>query len=181
MSGPVRSEEDCAEFLQGCKKQYHDARHHCYAYILGEKGEVFKCSDDGEPGHSAGDPILGQIRSMGLTNTMVVVARYFGGTKLGVSGLITAYRTSAAEALSGNNIAEIVLRDKIRIAYPYTSTNLVMRFISDMDSKIESNEYTEDCKVTILVPRNLVSKAMKQLQVLEQRSLIHSVQQYQSS
>ena len=103
---PVKTEDEVKERLEETRKTYYDARHHCYAYILGHEGTQFRANDDGEPNHSAGDPILGQIRSKELTNTLVIVVRYFGGTKLGVSGLINAYKTAAALALDNTSIEE---------------------------------------------------------------------------
>src|SRR5690242_5641679 len=96
---PVSSESDVKKVLESLRKEYFDARHHCFAWILGPEKKLFRAFDDGEPNHSAGDPILGQIRSRNLTNVLVVVVRYFGGTKLGVGGLISAYKTAASDAL----------------------------------------------------------------------------------
>lgn len=98
----VSNEDDVKKTVAELKKKYYDARHYCYAYVLGDQSEIYRAKDDGEPGHSAGDPILGQIRSKKLTNTLIVVVRYFGGTKLGVGGLIHAYKTAAADAIENN-------------------------------------------------------------------------------
>lgn len=109
---PVHHEEDIKEKLDILRKKYYDARHHCYAYVLGKDKEIFRANDDGEPNHSAGDPILGQIKSNQLTNILIVVVRYFGGVKLGVGGLISAYRTAAAEAISNNVIVEAIVKKR---------------------------------------------------------------------
>src|SRR5690554_2132633 len=126
---PVDNEEEIKEILETLKKQYHDARHHCYAYILGKDGQNFRANDDGEPGHSAGDPILGQIRSNNLTNTLIVVVRYFGGTKLGVGGLVTAYKTAATEAILANEIITETVTLKVNFQFDYIDMNEVMRII----------------------------------------------------
>ncbi|MCR9253386.1 MAG: YigZ family protein [bacterium] len=143
----VKSEEDVKDRIAELKKSYYDARHHCYAYVLGIKKRNSRANDDGEPGHSAGDPILGQIKSMDLTNTLVVVVRYFGGTKLGVSGLITAYKTAAFEALNVAEIEEIEITEDLVLQFPYESTNEVMRLLKDYNVNIRNQVFEADCKV----------------------------------
>lgn len=145
---PVVSEEDIKEKLDLLRKQYYDARHHCYAYILGAHGQKYRANDDGEPNHSAGDPILGQIRSRDLTNTLVVVVRYFGGTKLGVSGLISAYKIAAAEALDKAGVVEVAITDVVKIWYPYEKTNEVMRLLAEFNVGILAQSFTERCELT---------------------------------
>lgn len=152
---PVASEEAVREQLEELRKSYYDARHHCYAYRLGHEGENFRANDDGEPGHSAGDPILGQIKSRDLTNTLVVVIRYFGGTKLGVSGLINAYKTAAAEALEQNENVRYEITQMIRFSFPYEEMNRVMKLCKDLDLQIKDQAYTEQC---ILDAKVVVSK-----------------------
>ncbi len=143
----VKSEEDVKDRIAELKKSYYDARHHCYGYVLGIKTRNSRANDDGEPGHSAGDPILGQIKSMDLTNTLVVVVRYFGGTKLGVSGLITAYKTAAYEALNVAEIEEIEITEDLVLQFPYESTNEVMRLLKDYNVNIRNQVFEADCKV----------------------------------
>ena len=111
----VSSGEEVRARLQYLRKQYFDAHHHCYGYLIGLENPSFRANDDGEPGHSAGDPILGQIRSFQSTNCLVVVIRYFGGTKLGVSGLVNAYKTAAAEALSKAKKEEVIVSMQTRV------------------------------------------------------------------
>ena len=136
--------------LTELRQQFYDARHHCYAYVLGTgQNETYRANDDGEPNHSAGDPILGQIRSMNLTDTLVVVIRYFGGTKLGVSGLIHAYKTAAAEALKNSGTRKIFMRTWYSIKYPYDSTNEVMRLINDSEAEVGEQEFTENCLTSV--------------------------------
>lgn len=143
----VTSEKDIKVKLEELRKTYHDARHHCYAYVLGKSGEKTRANDDGEPNHSAGDPILGQIRSKNLTNTLIVVIRYFGGTKLGVSGLIHAYKTAAEEAIELNSIIEEPIVDELFWAFEYSEMNEVMKLVKDFDIKITNQGY--DSKSTL--------------------------------
>lgn len=146
---PVRSEEEVKEKQAVLKKKYYDARHHCYAFVIGRDGDYFRASDDGEPNHSAGDPILGQIRSHNLTNTLIVVVRYFGGTKLGVSGLINAYKTSAALAIEENEIIEEQVKEQVSIHFPYPVMNDVMKLVKLHELEIVDQEMTLDCKMTL--------------------------------
>ena len=164
---PVKTEEEIKEILEELHKKYYDARHHCYAYILGAKGEKYRANDDGEPNHSAGDPILGQIRSKELTNTLVVVVRYFGGTKLGVSGLISAYKIAAAEALEANRIIEEVIKDTISIRYPYESTNEVMRLVKEYEPDIVAQEFTADCYLQLAVRKSLYEPLLEKLEKVD--------------
>lgn len=143
---PVRSEEEIKSYLDALRKQYYDARHHCYAYIIGLKNQSFRANDDGEPNHSAGDPILGQIRSKKLTNCLVVVVRYFGGTKLGVGGLIHAYKTAAEEALNQVKIQVIHSQTHFRIKFGYDQTSEVERALSEFEINYENKTYTADCE-----------------------------------
>ncbi|MEQ9100061.1 MAG: YigZ family protein [Imperialibacter sp.] len=144
---PVRTEDDIKHRLDDLRKQYYDARHHCYAYILGNKSDKYRANDDGEPNHSAGDPILGQLRSKDLTNTLVVVVRYFGGTKLGVSGLITAYKTAAKEALDAAEVIETTIKDEVLIDFTYEQTSDVMRLAKEFGLEIEGQTFQEMCSL----------------------------------
>ena len=143
---PVESIADVKDRIAELKKKHFDARHYCFGHII-ENGnqQSIRANDDGEPGHSAGDPILGQIRSFELTNTLVVVVRYFGGTKLGVSGLIHAYKSAAEEALQNARIKTVEIKTKFRLQYGYEKTNDVMRITSDFGVEILSQEFVEDC------------------------------------
>ena len=146
---PIEEEDEVKEILTRLKKKYYDARHHCYAYIFGKHGEKYRANDDGEPGHSAGDPILGQIRSKQLTNTLVVVVRYFGGTKLGIGGLINAYKTAAADALEGNQIVEKLILAEIKVQFEYPQMNQVMRIIKDRDLTIIDQKLEMSCEMIL--------------------------------
>ncbi len=145
----VHDEEEIREKIADLRKKYFDARHHCYAYILGESGDKYRANDDGEPGHSAGDPILGQIRSHGLTNTLIVVVRYFGGTKLGVSGLIHAYKTAAQKAIESNEIVEKLMLANVCIEYEYPLMNQVMKVVKDHELTLISQKLDLTCAMTL--------------------------------
>ncbi|MFY0655068.1 MAG: YigZ family protein [Cyclobacteriaceae bacterium] len=145
---PIESAVDVKEKLGELKKQYFDARHHCFAFILNANKQVTtRANDDGEPGHSAGDPILGQIKSFELENVLVVVVRYFGGTKLGVSGLIHAYKTAAEDALANAKIKTIVVKQCVEITYPYNKTNEVMRLAAEFEIEIKEHIFEADCLI----------------------------------
>ena len=146
---PVTDFEQIKSVLEGLKKEYFDARHHCYAWVLGTDKKQFKVFDDGEPNHSAGDPIYGQIRSKNLTNVLVVVVRYFGGVKLGVSGLITAYKTAAADALNQAAITEQFVVRRYTIEYNYPETSLVMSLVKDFELTLIGQEFKEQCQITV--------------------------------
>ncbi len=148
---PVLSEEMIREKVEILRKQYHDARHHCFAYILGVDHDQYRAYDDGEPNHSAGDPILGQLRSRDLTNTLVVVVRYFGGTKLGVSGLINAYKTAAASALDKNDIIDKKVMITFLIDFPYGQVNAVMHLVKVFDLEILEQHFMSTCQMKVAV------------------------------
>jgi uncharacterized YigZ family protein len=133
---PVKNEEEIKANLAFLKKEYHDARHHCFAWILGPEKNSVRAFDDGEPNHSAGDPILGQIRSKNLTNVLVVVVRYFGGVKLGVGGLISAYKEAAQDALQKAVIVEEEVMDLFCIKYPYDAIPEVMKMVKEYSLQI---------------------------------------------
>ena len=148
---PVESDEEIREHLQQLRKQYYDARHHCYAWMLGPEKKMFRANDDGEPNHSAGDPILGQIRSRDLTNILVVVVRYFGGVKLGVGGLIAAYKFATDDALQNAIIIERQVELNIKLNFAYEFTPEVMRMIKDFELKIIEQNFTNSCEMTLVV------------------------------
>tara|TARA_Y100001972_G_scaffold129098_1_gene194163 strand:+ start:3542 stop:4144 length:603 start_codon:yes stop_codon:yes gene_type:complete len=143
---PVSDAETIRKILEEIKKKYHDARHHCYAYIMGMQDQVFKANDDGEPNHSAGDPILGQIRAFGLTNVLVVVVRYFGGIKLGVGGLVTAYKTAAEDALMQAKTMEIYPTESFSLQFPYELTGEMESLFNDFQIDFKEKSFTENCR-----------------------------------
>ena len=129
---PVASEEEIKRHLERIRKEYYDARHHCYAYRLGLAGDVWRMNDDGEPSSTAGRPIFGQIQSVGLSDILIVVVRYFGGIKLGVPGLINAYRSAAADAISNGRIVEKTATELFSVTFDYAGMDRVMRVLKDM-------------------------------------------------
>ncbi len=148
---PVETEEEVREIVASLKKEYHDARHHCYAYRLGYKGDRFRANDDGEPSGSAGRPILGQIDSMGLSDVLVVVVRYFGGIKLGIPGLIRAYKTSTADALGQAEIIEKVAGKRFRLTFDYLSMNRVMKVLKDLGLTPVGQDFGLQCSLEVRV------------------------------
>jgi len=149
---PVMSAADIKEHLEALRKEYFDARHHCYAWMLGPEQKQFRAADDGEPNHSAGDPILGQIRAKGLTDVLVVVVRYFGGIKLGVGGLITAYKTAAEDALRQAIIVQKEVLETVSLVYDYAATPEVMKLIKDFTVQIVEQDFTEQSRMTLRLP-----------------------------
>lgn len=166
LASPVANTEDIENKLLEIKKQYHDARHHCYAYVLGYDSDIYRANDDGEPNHSAGDPILGQIKSFNLTNTLVVVVRYFGGTKLGVSGLINAYKTSTKDALDVAIVITKKITKPITLTFPYQSTNEAMKLVNDMDIKVGNQSFDTDCQIDGLIPIQNMDSVSKKVKLL---------------
>jgi len=148
---PVITEEDVKERLSEIRNKYHDARHHCFAYVLGYDKSAFRYNDDGEPSGTAGRPIYGQINSKDLTNTLVVVVRYFGGVKLGVRGLINAYKAAASDALLQVDIITKTVNEIFSIEFDYLMMNSVMKIIKDADLKILSQDFQLDCKLEYIV------------------------------
>ncbi len=144
---PVQTEDDIKKHLEALRKTYFDARHHCYAWMLGPEKKLFRAADDGEPNHSAGDPILGQIRSRDITDVLVVVVRYFGGIKLGVGGLITAYRAATEDALQQAVVLEKEVYTPVTLLYDYAATPEVMRLVKEYDLTIIAQDYQERCRL----------------------------------
>jgi uncharacterized YigZ family protein len=148
---PINNEEEVKPLIDQLKKSHHQARHWCYAWVLGKSYERFRANDDGEPSNSAGAPIHGQLQSFDLTNVLVVVVRYFGGTKLGVGGLINAYRTGAQLALDAAIIAERTIDIVFDIEFEYPLLNKVMRLIKDHDVNIIKQEMMLHCHFTLSI------------------------------
>jgi uncharacterized YigZ family protein len=149
---PVANEEEIRERLDVLSKTYYDARHICYAWMLGFEGEHYRANDDGEPNHTAGDPILNQIRSFGYTHILVAVIRYFGGTKLGASGLINAYKTAAREALEQASAREYRLGLRVKFILGYEAISEVMRIISDLNMQLLEQSYLEQIEIQAILP-----------------------------
>lgn len=148
---PVRSEEEIREHLDALRKRFFDATHHCYAWRLGPHGEAFRANDDGEPSGTAGKPILGQLLSNNLTDCLVVVVRYFGGTKLGVPGLIAAYREATADVIAQAQIVERTVDRQVTVDFPYVAMNDIMRVVKELQPRIEAQEFDNLCTMRLSI------------------------------
>jgi uncharacterized YigZ family protein len=148
---PISNEEDVKEIISELKKQHHSARHWCYAYQIGTENPSYRANDDGEPNNSAGMPIYGQIQSFDLTNVLIVVVRYFGGVKLGVGGLISAYKTAAQMALENSIIIEKTIDKYFIIKFDYKNMNKVMRIIKEKNLEIVNQKMELDCEIEISI------------------------------
>jgi len=146
---PVSDDNGIKSVLEGIRKEHHEARHNCYAYLLGNEGETWRANDDGEPSGTAGRPILGQIRSIGITNVLVVVSRYFGGTLLGVSGLINAYKSAAASALGSAEIIDHIVHESYEITFPWAAMNEVMKIIKEENIIQTDHTFDLECRMSI--------------------------------
>ena len=155
---PVNNEEAIKNHIEQLKKEHHTARHWCYAWQLGKKYEHFRANDDGEPNNSAGMPIYGQLQSFNVTNTLVVVVRYFGGTKLGVGGLIQAYKTGAQMALESSEIVERTIDVEFQLNFGYPEMNTVMRIIKDENIRITSQKMELACEMHIAIRKKEAEK-----------------------
>ena len=146
---PVSDQEEIKTILEIIRKEHHEARHHCFAWMTGHNRLNWRVSDDGEPSGTGGRPILGQINSFGLTNILIVVTRYFGGTLLGVSGLINAYRTAAADAIKNAEIMECLLQDYFEITYPYDAMNQVMKILKEESVSQSEHSFDLVCRIQL--------------------------------
>lgn len=164
---PVETEEEVRSIVSALRKEYYDARHHCYAYRLGYKGDVFRASDDGEPAGSSGRPILGQIDSNGLSDVLVVVVRYFGGIKLGIPGLIRAYKTSTADAISNAQIVEKIASRRFRVVFGYMSMNSVMKVMKDLNLSQSNQQFDMECSLQTVVRLTLVDSFLERMADVE--------------
>lgn len=158
---PVTNEEEIKENIEFLKKQHYNARHWCYAWQLGMKYEKYRANDDGEPTNSAGTPIYGQLQAFEVTNILVVVVRYFGGTKLGVSGLIQAYKTAAKLALENSEIIQKTINEKFILQFNYSEMNKVMRIVKEEQISIINQKLDLNCMYTISVRKKEADKVFK--------------------
>ena len=164
---PVRSLEEVKERLREYRKRYFDARHVCWAYMLGPDRSTFRANDDGEPSSTAGKPILGQINSNELTDILIVVVRYFGGIELGTSGLIVAYRTAAAEAIAAAEIEERTVDVDVTIAFEYPFLNGVMRVVKEENPTVVSQRFEMDCEMTLRIRTGSAERLRQRLSKVE--------------
>ena len=166
----VETVDEVKEIVAMYRKKYYDARHVCWAYMLGHERIEFRANDDGEPSSTAGKPILGQINSAELTNILVVVIRYYGGVNLGTGGLIVAYRTAAADAIANANIEERLIEEEIVYNYPYVMMNDVMRIVKDLQPRIVSQTFDNTCEIKLSI---IKSEAPRLRSMLEKLSFEH--------
>ena len=164
---PVQSVAAVKEYLETYQKKYYDARHVCYDYMLGPERKDFRANDNGEPSGTAGKPILGQINSHGLTDVLVIVVRYFGGIKLGTSGLIVAYRMAAAEALGAATVIEKTVDEEVTFFFEYPFMNDVMRIVKEEGSEIVDQGYDTDCRMTLRIRRSRMPRLKERLAKVE--------------
>lgn len=164
---PVSTEEQIREILDGLKDKYYDARHHCYAWRLGAEKTLFRANDDGEPSSTAGKPILGQIQSKDLTDILIVVIRYFGGIKLGVSGLINAYREAASAALANAVVEERTVNVTLRIRFDYLVMNSVMKIIKDEEPKVLERNFGTECEMLLSIRQKNMPRLRARLEKVE--------------
>lgn len=164
---PVQDEERIRGHLEALRKEYYDATHHCYAWRLGPQGERFRANDDGEPSGTAGRPILGQMLSREVTDCLVVVVRYFGGTKLGVPGLIAAYKESAAAVLDAARIVGRTVDRRMEIGFSYLAMNDVMRVVKEEQPRIETQEFDNLCRMRVAVRESGWEALVRKLEKIE--------------
>lgn len=164
---PVSSVSEAREYIELYRKEYYDARHVCWAYMIGHERTCFRANDNGEPSGTAGKPILGQINSNNLTNILVVVVRYFGGIKLGTGGLIVAYRQAAADAIATCNIVERLVEDTIHIRFEYPLMNDVMRIVKEEQPTVLSQTFEMDCEMSLRLRRSAIPRLCARLEKVQ--------------
>jgi uncharacterized YigZ family protein len=164
---PVKQEYEIKSILEETRKKHHEAKHHCYAYVLGQDMLTWRVNDDGEPSGTAGRPILGQIKSYGLTNLLIIVSRYFGGTLLGLSGLLNAYRKAAADALANAEIIDHIVLESYEISYPYSAMNDVMKIIKEENIEQSGHLFDLECKIIITCRSSVKEKIIKRFRRIE--------------
>lgn len=169
---PVTTREEIKEIIDVYQKKYYDARHLCYAYMLGHERKDFRANDNGEPSGTAGKPILGQINSNELTNILIIVVRYFGGIKLGTSGLIVAYKEAAAEAIAQCEIIEKTVNDDIKVMFEYPFMNDIMKVVKDLSPQIISQSYDTDCNIELRIRRSVMPALRARLEKVETARII---------
>ncbi len=164
---PVKNVDEVKEWVEYYQKKYYDARHCCYAYMLGPERKDFRANDNGEPSGTAGKPILGQINSYELTDILIVVIRYFGGIKLGTSGLIQAYKAAAIEAIEAADIIEKTVDEDVTFYFEYPFMNQVMRIVKEEEPSIVRQGYDNDCSMTLRIRKGYMSRLKDRLEKVE--------------
>lgn len=170
---PVSSVNEIKPILDDHRKRFHDARHHCYAYMIGSDRTAWRANDDGEPSGTAGKPIMGQINSFGLTNILIIVIRYFGGTLLGTGGLINAYKTAAYEAIKNSEIIDCTVKDYYKIEFHYSSMNDVMKVLKDKNISQTDQVFGLDCRIGISFNHSAKENVLRKLSAIEDIKLIY--------
>ena len=163
---PVVSVDEALAYVEQYRKEYYDARHVCWAYMIGADRKCFRSNDNGEPSGTAGKPILGQINSANLTDILIVVVRYFGGIKLGTGGLIVAYRTAASEAIAACNIVERLIENCVKIHFEYPLMNEVMRIVKEEQAAVVAQSFEMDCEMTLRLRRMAMPRLRERLENL---------------
>ncbi len=171
---PVQNEMKVQEHRARLRKKYYDARHHVYAFYIGTNQVIYRSGDDGEPSNSSGPPVLGQIRSFGLTNILIVVVRYFGGTKLGIPGLINAYKSAATNAIENANIITKIITKKLSFSFNYPAMRNVMRIVKTPEIKIEKQEFLESCLLEINIRASNFEEIYNKLELIKSVEFISS-------
>ena len=169
---PVRTPEEAKEKVDAFRKQYYDARHVCWAYMLGYERTQFRVNDDGEPSSTAGKPILGVLNSHELTDILIVVIRYFGGVKLGTGGLIVAYRAAAADAIAHAEIIEKTVDETLTIRFEYPFLNEIMKVVKENNPQILAQKFDMDCEMTLQIRRSEVEKLKERLSKVESLRMV---------
>ena len=162
----VTTEEEIKEIVSEYRKKYYDARHVCWAYMLGAQRTDFRTNDDGEPSSTAGKPILGQINKNELTDILIIVVRYYGGVNLGTSGLIVAYRTAAAEAIANAEVIKLYDEEVVTYDFPYVMLNDVMKIIKDMSPRIVNQTYDNTCEIQLSIRKSQAPLLKSRLEIL---------------
>lgn len=169
---PVCTVDEVKQYLETYQKKYYDARHVCYAYMLGPERKEFRANDNGEPSGTAGKPILGQINSNELTDILIIVVRYFGGIKLGTSGLIVAYKAAAAEAIAAANIVEKTVDEEVAVVFEYPFMNDIMRIVKEEEPAILEQSYDMDCLMRLRIRQSMMPKLRARLEKVETARLL---------
>lgn len=170
---PVKTENEVKEIIDKLKRDYYDARHHCYAYIMGVDKSATRMNDDGEPSGTAGKPIHGQLLSFDLTNTLIVVVRYFGGTKLGVSGLITAYKSAAKDALQNATILTKTINEVYKLEFPFELMNDAMKIVKDYGLQIVETDFDNSASLVFKIRLKDAEKVVSKIKSSYRFSLIY--------
>lgn len=171
---PVCSVEEVKSYLEQYQKKYYDARHVCYAYMLGYERKDFRSNDNGEPSGTAGKPILGQINSNGLTDILILIVRYFGGIKLGTGGLVAAYKAAAAEALANSTVIEKTVDEDITVTFEYPFMNDIMRIVKEEEPEIISQSYDTDCVMTLRIRKSMMNTLRMRLEKVETARIVEN-------